>query len=63
MGCLLLRSKAGLCGSSDIAIVGDQGARNGGCWEAHAAQLPIVLAEVQELQHAIRYRSYSREVH
>ena len=47
--CCSLRCKAGLGGSSDVAVVGDEGPSNDGCREAHAAQLPVVLAEVQEL--------------
>lgn len=44
-----LRCQAGLSCCGYVALVRDECSSNGRCGEAHAAQLPVVLAEVQEL--------------
>lgn len=44
-----LRCQTGLSRCGYVALVRDECSSDGRCGEAHAAQLPVVLAEVQEL--------------
>lgn len=46
-----LRCKAGLGCRSYVTLVGHQSSGNACCREAHAAQLPVMLAKIYKLHH------------